>query len=423
MRRRVLTAILAVAMVAIVLFALPLAIALKEGYRDDELLKLQRDTVAATRQIDVSAPGSDPVELPGTGDRLAAYGVGGRLVAGQGPPRAPSLLREALKSGRIGESSGGGSLTVAVPLLADERVSGAVLAVRSDEAVSTRARKAWIALAGLAGLIGALATIAALVLSRRLALPLESLAAAARRLGHGDFSVRAPRSGVAEPDAVAKALDGTAKRLGEMLQREREFTADASHQLRNPLAALRLELEALQMRGGHPVEAARALEEVERLQATIEALLSAARDTPRQSGHADLREVVAEAEHRWRGPLAAAGRPLRVSFADPAPVVAASGTVVTEVLQVLLENARRHGRGEVTIAVRNASGSVAVDVGDEGPGFERDPEHLFARRSSGDGGHGIGLSLARSLARSEGGDLAVTHAGPHPRLTLLLPRP
>src|SRR4051812_20561579 len=115
-----------------------------------------------------------------------------------------------------------------------------------------------------------------LVLGRRLAVPLERLARAARRLGQGDFASRAPRGGVAEADEIAAALDDTARRLGDLVARERAFSAGASHQLRTPLAALRIELEALELRSEAPPELARALAQVERLQTTIDTLLAVA---------------------------------------------------------------------------------------------------------------------------------------------------
>jgi signal transduction histidine kinase len=329
-----------------------------------------------------------------------------------------------MRSGRIADQHVEGEFAVAVPLLTNERVTGAAWAVRDDAAAVSRTHRAWLALGGLAVGIVILAIGAALLLSRRLASPLERLASAARRLGHGDFSVRSPRTGVAEADSVAEALDVTAERLGDLVAQERAFSSNASHQLRTPLAALRLELEALEMRGNPPEEVSRALAEVDRLQATIDTLLSVARDSADRSSESDLPTLLSEIEERWHGPLAAEGRPLRVAVNGDDLVAQASPSVVSEVIGVLLDNAYRHGSGAVTVTARAAAGSIAVDVEDEGQGFSGDPEPAFERHSgSADGeGHGIGLDLARSLALAEGGRLLVTRAGPAPVLTLLLPR-
>ena len=87
-----------------------------------------------------------------------------------------------------------------------------------------------------------------------------------------------------------------------------------------------------------------------------------------------------------------------------------SGPVLNEILEVLIDNAYRHGAGAVAIHVREASGSLAVDVADRGAGLPGSTEAAFARRSG--NGHGIGLALARSLAEAEGGRLTVTRAAP-----------
>ena len=92
-----------------------------------------------------------------------------------------------------------------------------------------------------------------------------------------------------------------------------------------------------------------------------------------------------------------------------------------EILDVLLDNAARHGAGAVSVAVRETSGSVAVEVADEGHGFA-DAETAFVRRDMHGDGHGIGLALARSLAQAEGGSLDVTRAGAAPVVRLLLRR-
>jgi signal transduction histidine kinase len=96
---------------------------------------------------------------------------------------------------------------------------------------------------------------------------------------------------------------------------------------------------------------------------------------------------------------------------------------VAEILDVLVGNAQRHGRGNVTITVRALDPYVAIEVADEGHGFDGDPEAAFARRSSAGDRHGIGLSLARSLAHAEGGRLVVARRGPGPVVSLTLLRP
>jgi K+-sensing histidine kinase KdpD len=101
-------------------------------------------------------------------------------------------------------------------------------------------------------------------------------------------------------------------------------------------------------------------------------------------------------------------------------VARAAPAVLGQVLEVLLDNAATHGAGAVSLTVRDADGSIAVDVGDEGDGFAGDAEAAFARRSGSGDGHGIGLALARALVQAEGGRLVVTRAAPAPVLTVLL---
>lgn len=424
MRRRLILAIVAVAGAAVVLFALPLAIVLRDGYRDQELLRLQRDTVAAARSIDLGTSGGDPVELPAGPDRLAVYDAGGRRVAGApsaGPTRADAVVIEALGRRSPATRVRPGRLVAAVPLLTGERVTGVIRAEASDAAVSRRADRAWLALAAAAAGVLALALLAAVLLARRLASPLERVAVAARRLGDGDFSVRAPRGGIREVDAVGDALDLTAARLDDLITRERRFSADASHQLRTPLAALRLELESQQLADGPSEAIDRAIAQVERLQQTIDTLLSLARDVPRPDTTTELVALLTEIEQRWRGRFAEEGRRLTLTVPGASVPVRAGTDVVGEILEVLLDNAEQHGGGAVSIAARVVdAGWAAVDVSDEGPGFP-DVERAFERRSSDVDGHGIGLALARSLAHAEGGRLTAND-GPSPRVTLVLAR-
>jgi signal transduction histidine kinase len=221
-------------------------------------------------------------------------------------------------------------------------------------------------------------------------------------------------------DAVAASLDATATRLGELVARERAFSADASHQLRTPLTALRVELETLELRD-ELAEVAAALREVERLEGTIATLLAVARDAPRGAATADLSAVLEELDRDWRPRLGRLARPLRIAVRVPDATVRASADVVREILGVLVDNALEHGRGAVDVVVRPAGRFVAVDVTDEGPGVDADAGDVFARRGGGGPGHGIGLALARSLAHAEGGRLALARIGSRPTFTLTLP--
>jgi signal transduction histidine kinase len=271
---------------------------------------------------------------------------------------------------------------------------------------------------GLAVLAVGLTWLLARRMAARLAGPIEDLSGAAQVLGDGDFTVRTGRSGIAEIDSVGASLDSTAQRLGETLDRERAFSANASHQLRTPLAGLRLQLEAaLQSPGADLRAAIRAgIESADRLEQTVTDLLSLARDKGQgRTNVADLGRLLDEVRIAWHGQLASQGRALRVS-ARGAPKPAAAEAAIRQILNVLLDNAFTHGSGTITVTGRDAGDALAIDVTDEGTGVGQghDP---FLRRTD---GHGIGLALARSLAEAERGRLILGSAA-QTTFTLLLP--
>jgi len=220
---------------------------------------------------------------------------------------------------------------------------------------------------------------------------------------------------------VSAALADTATRLDAALARERAFSADASHQLRTPLAGLRLGLEAaLEDPGSDPRAAlSAAVAATDRLEEIVEDLLALARDTHRTGETLDLDAVLTAAGEAWRPGLARHGRRLTLCRDTDPPVTTASPRAVRQILDVLLDNAVVHGAGEVVLTARDASGALALVVRDEGAGVV-DPGALFTRRAPGSPGHGIGLALARSLAEAEGGRLQASADRPA-TFTLLLP--
>jgi signal transduction histidine kinase len=394
-------------------------------YHSEAVVGLEREAARATTRVpDSFGASGDPVELPAPSDQtqLALYSAAGRLVTGSGPAAMDAPVRAAF-GGRVAEQTIDDHIVVAVPVADEERVVAVVRAALPTSVVDARVRRAWLVMAGLAAGAVAVAALVARALAGRLSRPVNALAQAAARLGEGDFSVRAGRSGVAEVDAVASTLDATAARLGQVLAREQAFSADASHQLRTALAGLRLRLEVARLLPGadQGQAIADALAEVDRLEGTVEQLLALARDTGVARDRLDLSRMVEAVERGWRGRLGAAGRLLRFQLEAELPPVRASEAAVLQILDVLVGNAAEHGSGTVTVRVRPAPGGLAIEVGDEGSGVAGNPERVFARRAGSTDGHGIGLALARSLAEAEGGRLLLQRPIPALVFALLLP--
>jgi signal transduction histidine kinase len=207
---------------------------------------------------------------------------------------------------------------------------------------------------------------------------------------------------------------------------EREFSANASHQLRSALTSLRLRLESLAAVDDPAVaaEAARALEQAERLSDTVAELLRLARTGRADDAQTFDLAVLASAHLRDLAPRFEIERREAALVAHrPVPVRAAAGAV-GQALDVLLDNALRHGAGPVRVVVEAAGDHGHLTVEDQGPGI--DPEAsaaLFERPAGGAGAHGIGLALARTLVQADGGRLDLVRASPASfRITLPLAR-
>jgi signal transduction histidine kinase len=417
-----LTSMLAVAAVAIVLFAIPLGLVVGRLYKSQETTRLEREATRAVGAVPASGlSGVDPVEAPFAphGLRLAYYDDHGRLVAGKGPANGGRAVDDALH-GRVGETDGA-NLVVAVPIQQDEKVVGVARAAESTASLHARVYTTWAAMLGLGILALAAAAVLARRQARRLAAPINDIENLAIRLGAGDFAAHIDPHDVPELDRAADALNRTATQLGELITRERAFTADVSHQLTTPLTSLRLGLEGAVLTPGTDPRAAisEAIVEVDRLQRTVTTLLAIARDVPSQ-GSCDAGRCCVEVAERHFGTLAAAGRPLRVDIGDQLPLAACSADALQELIEVLVDNAERHGRGAVTLRARAVGAGVVIDVEDEGPGITRAPAEIFERRVSRANGHGIGLALARAIADAHGARLQLARPAPHPLFSIAL---
>jgi signal transduction histidine kinase len=257
----------------------------------------------------------------------------------------------------------------------------------------------------------------AVLASRRLVQPLHALTAIAGRLGAGDTRPVGRRFGVPEIDRVAQVLGTSAQQIGDQLRREREFASDASHQLRTPLTALTIRLEEIALAAEEPQtvrsESQAALAQVERLTATVDALLARARGSRIENAtHIDVERLLSEQVREYEPAYRHAGRSLTLGAR---PGLRALGTPggIAQAVATLLDNALTHGAGTVTVGARPAADHVVVEIGDEGPGVDEALlPHIFERSVSGTAGTGLGLALARALVEADGGRLELVRARP-----------
>ena len=423
LRRRVLVSIMTVTVVAVVLFTLPLGIAVQRLYRSETVTALQRDAARAAAIVPDTIPGGAVTvpPRPSSFRTIGVYDTAGRRVAGSGPGR--SALAASGAKAQVRDAVEGIDLAVIAPIPSDQKAVGTVRAAVPYSIVTDRVHKTWAAMGLLAFLAVGLAAVLARRQAIRLSTPLERLTLVARALGDGDFTVRAERFGVREADTASQALEDTATQLGQLLQRERAFSSDVSHQLRTPLTALTVGLESALSRPGADLRAALsdALSRTEHLHATIEDLLSLTRRPGHAAQPVDLGALIDDVRARWDGPLAAHGRKL-VTLAEPdMPRCLGSPAAVRQIIDVLVGNALSHGDGTVTIDVHDVGTGVAIEVADEGKGLAAEPDDLLAGSADRADGHGRGLPLARALADASGGRLVVRRAGPEPIFSLLLP--
>lgn len=397
LRTRVRNAIALVATVALLLFGIPLAIVLDRLIESQARAGLQRDATRGVASVpDNTLEAGSRVPAPrSTGDtNIGVYDALGTLVVGRGPAHSP--LAALAGDGREHDGHDVGDLTVVVPVLSDTTVAGSVRAAVPLSRLRTRVHRAWASLAALALGVIAVAVLLARRAARRISGPFEQITTAARNLGGGRYDLQLPRWGIPEADAAGEALRDSALKIDALVRHEREFMSDASHQLRTPLAGVFLYLEQ------QPPDVPAALEGARHLQTTIADLLSLRGITG--TGGCDPHEVAAEAVHRWTS----AERPITLR-SDDTQNVALTGPALRQSLDVLLDNAIRHGAGPITVTVEPYGEAVVVEVADHGPGF------------TAAAAPGTGLQLVTGIVQRAGGSLLVRRRAPQARVALLLP--
>lgn len=408
MRRRILVTTLMITAAAVLMFAIPLAFVVGRLLDEQAALRLERQAVLAARNIPTDfATGDDPTELP-IDDviRYAVYAGDGRRIAGTGPAAIDALSRQALDN-RVVDGEIGETLVVAIPVVDDERVIGVVRAEQSTAPIDHRRTSSIALIVGLGTGIVAVAAGAAWVFAGRLARPIRQIRDATEQLGAGDFSITTPTSRIPELADTSASLAATALRLDQLVARERAFSADASHQLRTPLTAMRttLETEIAFPQPDRTTAIHEVLGDIDRLEATVSELLHLARTADRPDA-IELGSVLTELDTTWSSRVAAHRRRLHVASGRYTPRVLGHPTMLRHALDVLVDNAVVHGRGDITVTVTSDDHTVTITVNDHGPGIASgglDDHAAGDSSSSVPAGHG--LSLARRLVAAQHGRL------------------
>lgn len=429
LRLRLLGAVAYILLLIIVALEVPLALNLAR--RVDAEVKND----AASQAFVVAAGASGSMGRPANLQRLAQKAgsdLGARviIVNRQGALRADSAGPELLNTSyasrpeirsalsglraqgeRHSDELGADILYTAVPVANQNgQTVGAVRVTQSVEEINNRVRRSVLALIGIGAFALLLGLALAWVLAETLSRPLRQLAASARRVEAGDLSARAEVKGATEQQEVAHAFNDMTERLGRVLEAQREFVSNASHQLRTPLTGLRLRLESAAMKATDPgleAELNAAEHEVDRLARLLTALLTLAREgqAPTPGRAVSLEEAAAGAHARWSDRAEQDGGRIALGGSE-AVTACASDDDVAIMLDNLVENAIHYSPPGTAVSIRwgRTGPEVWLAVEDEGPGIAPgEEEELFDRFTRGMAGKtkpgtGIGLAVVQMLA-------------------------
>jgi signal transduction histidine kinase len=242
---------------------------------------------------------------------------------------------------------------------------------------------------------------------RRLLQRLETLQRSVQRFGEGDLSVRVPEQGQDEVADLARQFNAAAAHIEALVKTHKSLLANASHELRSPLARIRMGVELLgpEASPAFQEEIRRTIAELDQL---VDEILLASRLDAREAdvGTVELVDLIGLAAEE----CARVGADLDASASPELLEVRGVAKLLRRALRNLLENARRYSQGDITVVVQRRDGQAQVSVLDQGPGVppalrERifEPFYRLPGASERAGGVGLGLALVRSIAARHNG--------------------
>jgi signal transduction histidine kinase len=437
MARRLLVTYLTITALTLAIVVVPLGRVFADREQAQLTFDIERDaqTVASLVEDTLEA-GTQPsidstlVDYRRTGGRIVVVDADGVSVADSdsrgGAPRDFSTRPEIIAaldgtrtSGtRSSETAGTDLLYVAVPVASGGSVHGAVRITYPTSTVDARIRSTWLRLGVLSAVVLALVAAVGMVFARGVTRPVRRLQDAAARLAAGDLAVRVnAEDGPPELRNLAETFNSTAAHLAQLIESQQRFVADASHQLRTPLTALRLRLETLAPYVADPARPKldAAIAETNRLGRLVHSLLVLARSDATRTDPVlvDLSDLVADRVEAWAPVAADEAVRLRADCSTDVWVLVVPGAL-EQILDNLLSNALDVAPDgtEIVVRVDPLVDTVDVHVIDHGPGMDADARaHAFERfwRPTGapndrtGTGFGLGLAIVAQLAAQSGG--------------------
>lgn len=435
MTRRLLLTYLTISVLGLAVLVIPLGRTFASREQDRLVFDIERDaTVVASYAEDALEAGTSPDlgalldgYAPGLG-RVIVVNTDGISVYDTANPDGPSRdfstrpeIISALDGSRNdgirpSETLGYDLMYVAVPVASGGIVHGAVRITYPTSTLDARITDTWLQLATLSTIVLLTVTAVGTMLARSVTKPVRQLRDAATELAAGDLARRAPTSsGAPELRELAVTFNHTADTLEDLVASQRRFVADASHQLRTPLTALRLRLENLEPDLPPPqrAELDTAIAETDRLARIVEGLLTLARTNNTDAGLTpiNLATVIADRHRLWEPQAATKHISLDVDTTTTAPVLAVSGAV-DQILDNLIANALNASppNSTITITTETDHDHQILHVTDEGPGLTaseqaRAFDRFWRAPTNQKQGSGLGLAIVAELA-------AASHATP-----------
>ncbi|TDC57375.1 HAMP domain-containing histidine kinase, partial [Actinomadura sp. KC345] len=411
MRKTLALVSLAVTSMVALAFLIPLALTVREIARDGALTAAERQASALGPVLVVT---EDPAALEravasteaGATKRMTVHMPDGALVPRDGRGEfsaSPEQLAEAGRRGRAYTARVDGGYALLQPVSLDAGRTAVVEVFVPDEDLSRGVWQAWLVMTTVAAALVAGSVAAAVWLGNRMIRSTRRLAEAASAFGEGEMSVRIEPDGPPELVEAGLAFNAMADHVVQLLSAEREMAADLSHRLRTPLAALRLNAEAL---GDGPV-ADQTREAVDRIEHEVDQIIRTVR-RPTGRGSCDAAKVLRERVSFWLVLAEDEGRSCELIGAEAPAPLPLPGTELAAAVDALLGNIFRHtseGTG-FAVTLHQGQGVTGILVADAGPGIA-DPDAALKRGSSGGGSTGLGLDIARRAAESTGGYLRI----------------